>query len=317
MTHPDTERLLEARLGDRTRFEFVDALGLDEIHEPTSTEQQYRVEIYDPATVARYRTDLEAGDRFPPLIVRRRNKTGGFVLLSGMHRWHAAQELGWPSFPAYIVRCTPAVGRLISFDANRTHGKPLSPSELGELAARLVELDGMTVEAAAHTVGATVQQVGTALAAHRCDRRAADVADLDTTHLSLSLRATLARVSDDHVFGDTAELVVTHNLGGGAAQQLVAQVQKLDRLEALQRIREVNAARTGFQGGRGHRKPERERLQNALFSLLDVDIDQVARELDEAPELADFTRARVRKAAGHLLRIGQAIDTATPRKANA
>ncbi len=305
MTHPDTERLLAAR---KTRFEFVDALPLEEVHEPTSAEQQYRVEVYDPATVDRYRADLEAGDRFPPLIVRRRNKTGGFVLLSGMHRWHAARELGWDSFPAYLVRCTPAVGRLISFDANRTHGKPLSASELGELAARLVELDGMTAEDAAKTVGATVQQVGTALAAHRCDRRAVEVADLDTTHLSLTLRATLARVADDHVFGDAAELVVEHNLGGGAAQQLVAQVQRLDRDEALQRVREVSEARKGFAGGRGHRKPERERLQNALFSLLDVDVDQVAQELADAPDLAEFTRTRIRTAAGHLLKIGQAVD---------
>lgn len=308
MTHPDTERLLEAR---SVRFEFVDALALDEIHEPTSTEQQYRVEVYDPATVTRYKADLTAGDRFPPFIVRRRNKTGGFVLLSGMHRWHAARELGWPAFPAYIVRCTPAVGRLISFDANRTHGKALSPSELGELAARLVELDDMSVEDAAHTVGATVQQVGTALAAHRCDRRAAEVADLDTTHLALTLRATLARVADDHVFGDTVELVVTHNLGGGAAQQLVAQLQRLDRPEALQRVREVNAARAGFQGGRGHRKPERERLQNALFGLLDVDIDQVAAELAATPDLAEFTRKRIRDAAGHLLKLGKAVDGVT------
>lgn len=307
MTHPDTERLLTAR---DARFEFVDALPLDEVHEPTSAEQQYRVEVYDPATVVRYKADLEAGDQFPPLIVRRRNKTGGFVLLSGMHRWHAARELSWEGFPAYIVRCTPAVGRLISFDANRTHGKPLSASELGELAARLVELDGMTTEDAAKTVGATVQQVGTALAAHRCDRRAAQVADLDTTHLSLSLRATLARVSDDHVFGDTVELVVEHNLGGGAAQQLVAQVQKLDRTEALQRVREMSAARKGFAGGRGHRKPERERLQNALFGLLDVEVDQVVAELVEAPDLAEFTRSRIRDSAAHLLKLGRAVDAA-------
>lgn len=305
MTHPDTERLLEAR---KARFEFVDALPLEQVHEPTSAEQQYRVEVYDPATVTRYKADLQAGDRFPPLIVRRRNKTGGYVLLSGMHRWHAARELGWDAFPAYLVRCTPAVGRLISFDANRTHGKPLSASELGELAARLVELDGMTTEAAAQTVGATVQQVGTALAAHRCDRRAADLADLDTTHLTLSLRAILARIADDHVFGDTAELVVEHNMGGGAAQQLVAQVQKLDRDEALQRVREVTEARKGFAGGRGHRKPERERLQNALFNLLDVDIDQVTAELSAAGDLAEFTRSRIRDAAAHLLKLGRALD---------
>lgn len=185
VSHPDTERLLEAR-GVKV-FEFVEALPLVEVHEPTSSEQQYRVEVYDAATVARYKADLDAGDRFPPLIVRRRNKTGGFVLLSGMHRWHAARELGWDGFPAYIVRCTPAVGRLISFDANRTHGK-------------------------------------------------------------------------------------------------------------------------GFAGGRGHRKPERERLQNALFALLDVDVDQVAAELADAPELAEFTRSRIRDAAGHLLKIGQAVD---------
>ena len=305
MTHPDTERPLDAR---GTRHEYVDHLPLDEIHEPTSHEQQYRVEVYDPATVTRYKADLDTGDQFPPLIVRRRNKTGGYVLLSGMHRWHAARELGWDGFPAYIVRCTPAVGRLISFDANRTHGKPLSPAELGELAARLVELDGMTAEAAAHTVGATVQQVGTALAAHRCDRRANEVADLDTTHLSLSLRATLARVEDDHVFGDTAELVVEHNLGGGAAQQLVSQVQKLPRDEALERIREKAAARAGHTGGRGNRKPERERLQNALWALLDVDIVQVAAELADAPELAEFVRARLRKAGAHVLELGRAVD---------
>lgn len=305
MSHPDTERLLEAR---EARFEFVDALPLEQVHEPTSAEQQYRVEVYDPATVTRYKADLDAGDRFPPLIVRRRNKTGGFVLLSGMHRWHAARELGWDTFPAYLVRCTPAVGRLISFDANRTHGKPLSPSELGELAARLVELDGMTVEDAAHTVGASKSQVGTAIAAHRCDRRAVEVADLDTTHLTLSLRAILARIADDHVFGDTAELVVTHNMGGGSAQQLVAQVQKLDRDEALQRVREVAAARRGSAGGRGNRKPERERLQNALFTLVDVDVDRVTAELAGTAELAEFTRNRIRDAAAHLLKLGRALD---------
>lgn len=310
MRHPDTERLLGAR---EVRFEFVESLPLGDVHEPTSAEQQYRVEVYDPATVVRYKADLEAGDQFPPLIVRRRNKTGGFVLLSGMHRWHAARELGWDGFPAYIVRCTPAVGRLISFDANRTHGKPLSASELGELAARLVELDGMTAEAAAKTVGASMSQVGTALAAHRCDRRAAEVADLDTTHLTLSLRAILARITDDHVFGDTAELVVTHNLGGGSAQQLVAQVQKLDQAEALQRVREVAAARRGSTGGRGNRKPERERLQSALFSLIDVDVDLVAAELAESEDLAVFTRERIRKAGKHLVAIGEAVGAFRPR----
>lgn len=305
MTHPDTERLLDAR---GARHDYEPALPLDEIHEPTSRDQQYRVEIYDPATVVRYKTDLERGDQFPPLIVRRRNKTGGYVLLSGMHRWHAARELGWTTFPAYIVRCTPAVGRLISFDANRTHGKPLSPSELGELAARLVELDGMTTEAAAKTVGATVQQVDAALAAHRCDRRAAEVADVDTTHLSLSLRAILARVEDDHVFGDAAELAVEHNLGGGAARQLVSQVQKLPRDEALERIREKAAARAGHAGGRGNRKPEREVLQDTLWALMDLDVDQVVAELEAAPELAEMARARLRKAGQRLLELGRAVD---------
>lgn len=305
MTHPDTERLLAGR---GARFEYVDALPLDEIHEPTANDQQYRVEIFDAATVARYRVDLAQGDQFPPLIVRRRNKTGGYVLLSGMHRWHAARELGWPAFPAYIVRCTPATGRLISFDANRTHGKPLSPSELGELAARLVELDGMSPDDAAHTVGASKSQVGTALAAHRCDRRAAEIADLDTTHLSLSLRSVMNTITDDVVFGDAAELIVTHNLGGGAAQQLASQLQKLDRAEALELVREKAAMRSGFAGGRGHRKPERERLQNACWSILDVDVDQVVAELEESPELAEMTRARMEKAGRHFLTLARAVD---------
>lgn len=206
MTHADTERALEAR---GAKYTYQPNLPLDEIHEPSARDQQYRIEIYDPTTVDRYKVDLERGDQFPPLIVRRRNKTGGYVLLSGMHRWHAARRLGWDTFPAYIVTCTPKQGRLISFDANRTHGKPLSPSELGELGARLVEMDGMTNAEAAATVGATIQQVGAALAAHRCDRRALQVADLDTTRLTMSLRATLNTITDDKVFGDAADLVVT------------------------------------------------------------------------------------------------------------
>lgn len=305
MTHPDTERLLAAR---NTRFQHVDALPLDEIHEPTSRDQQYRVKIFDPATVARYKADLDRGDQFPPLIVRRRNRTGGYVLLSGMHRWHAARELGWESFPAYIVRCTPATGRLISFDANRTHGKPLSPSELGELAARLVELDGMSPDDAAATVGASKSQVGTALAAHRCDRRAAETADLDTTHLSLSLRSVMNTITDDVVFGDAAELIVTHNLGGGAAQQLASQLQKLDRADALELVREKAAMRSGFAGGRGHRKPERERLQNACWAILDIDIGQVVSELEDSPDLAEMAHARLHKAGRHLLALGRAVD---------
>lgn len=305
MTHPPTEAALTAR--DAT-FTYHQALPLDEIHEPSARDQQYRIEIYDPGTVARYQTDLQRGDQFPPLIVRRRNKTGGYVLLSGMHRWHAARRLGWAAFPAYIVTCTPKQGRLISFDANRTHGKPLTSSELGELAARLVELDGMSNTDAAATVGATIQQVGSALAAHRCDRRANDIAGIDTTGLTMSLRATLNLIGDDKVFGDTVDLVVTHNLGGGAAQQLVSQVQKLDQAEALDRIREKAAMRAGFEGGRGNRLPERERLQNALWSLLDIDPQLVAGELaDLTADQAVVIRGRVRNAAGHLLTIGKAL----------
>lgn len=267
-----------------------------------SAAEQYRLQTIDDATVDRYATDMARGDTFPPVIVRQLARR--MVIVGGMHRVHAAVRAGRP-VDAYVIRCTAARARLLAYEDNRSHGRPLSPAERAELAARMVRLDRVSVATAAASVGAGEPQVRMALDGHKALERADRLAVQNLAGLSYQIRAGLNRIADDVVFADAARTVVACNMGGPSVQRLVSQVKAVDRADALDRLADLRAARQHFGGGRGKARTDRIRLIDCLFDLMDVDPAEVAADLsdDQVAVISD----RCLRAARHLMAIDKAI----------
>lgn len=295
---------LEVRLADlgiAWSFELVDLADVDR---PESTSQQYRIETVNEATVERYAADMARGDTFPAILARKvRNK---LVLLGGMHRHTAAVTAGLQQFPCYVVECTAAQGRRLSFEDNRTHGLPLTPSERAELAARLVELDNMTQVAAAELVGVPVPNVSQALAGRTATRRASELG-VDLGLVSPSSRSRLNMITDPGVFAEAAELAASTRMSTDAVNRLVIRVTRSESIEeALDQVDTLAAGYVRGTPGNGNRRAARGRLIDAVLELLDCDPAEVAGELDDADGRSVMSD-RLKRAARHLMAIDKAI----------
>lgn len=88
-----------------------------------------------PAQMDALKDSIERDGFLCPIIVRQKGKK--YEILAGNHRWMAAQELGYDTLPAVVVKANDKAAQRIAINTNTVHGDPTP--EL--LAPFLAEMD--------------------------------------------------------------------------------------------------------------------------------------------------------------------------------
>lgn len=277
----DTEALL-GRHG--AAWDYDPSFDLSQVDRPESAKEQYRLIEVHPEVVDRYAEQMADGwGDFPPLVLRR-GRGKRLVLISGMHRFHAAERAGISEAPAYLVRCSPKVGLLIALEDNAKHGQPLGNSERGALGARLVLEHGLSQSDAAAQVGVSVSTVNRAVLVASTQRRAERLG-VATDGLGFMVIEELGRIDDDEVLARAA--AAAHALPSGAGKEFVSRVRRtLDTEGAAEAVAVVaereGMVRTRHRGGRGVRVPAADRLADLCWALGDIDPAAVAEGVTDA-----------------------------------
>lgn len=142
-------------------WQYVPTLTLGDVDRKRSLANQARpfVQI-DPSMVERYAQAMKHGADFPALVVYKHKAR--FVIMGGNHRLAAADQIGRPTFDAYVV--TPHSTRSIevaTWGLNYLEGVAPGAQEARAHALRLMEEHGFTATAAARYVGMSPSYVQT------------------------------------------------------------------------------------------------------------------------------------------------------------
>lgn len=268
-TRPELERWLDER--DIT-WQYIDQLAIAEIDVAASLANQARLEPLSEDVVARYGEAMLAGDRFPPVVVRR-HPDGQLTLIGGNHRAAAATRAEMPAVAAYIVDVDDAQALELAWEDNRRHGHPPTSAERDVMILRLASR-GRTGVAIAQVVGASQPHVARVINAHRGDRRAEE-ADVDGwRRLAAGVRARIAELEPDPVFVAAAQLAADTHMRTNEVDDFVARIQRAgdawDALELIGTETEARARHGVDRRGRGHPKRVEQAFHAISRALLDI-----------------------------------------------
>jgi uncharacterized ParB-like nuclease family protein len=277
----------------RVAWEFDPALPVDTVDQVGSLANQARLEPLDADVVDRYAADMERGDQFPPVIVRRQGKR--LILLGGNHRLAGAKQAKRETLPAYVVTCEPEMATRLMYEDNRRHGLPPSEAERLHQAVHLIET-GYTQKQAAQTVGVSASKLDVALGAARADRRAQLLGIKGWENLPKSSRWRLGGLRSDPAFQALAQLAVDTNMGNGEVGMLVTRVNNArSDTDALEIVGMESEARAHLAqrkaGGMIRRKaPPHATLGGHLAGIASLDPSDVAASCTSADQRATLRR---------------------------
>jgi ParB-like chromosome segregation protein Spo0J len=238
----DTARWLD-ELG--VTFTYHEALDLDLVDEAASLRNQARFDPLDDDAVDRYAAAMDAGDRFPPIIVHHAKSPKAkqpWIILSGNHRYHAARKAD-VKLAGYVLDKVedPTVLLRIAYQDNAHHGLGLSVPERLRHALHLVD-NGFTNRDAGRCVGIADTEIATAKTVRAAQERAraGGVAAFDT--LPMATQKAIASIDLDVPFLAAARLVTRARLTAPQASEITKAV-KATRSEAaaLEAVKELEA----------------------------------------------------------------------------
>lgn len=268
---------VEAWLDERrVPWVFEPALPMASIDRVASLANQARLEPLNAEVVERYAADMERGDLFPPIVVRRvaSRRAERLVVLGGNHRTAAAGQAGVKTLPAYVVECESEMALRLTYEDNRRHGLPPSEEERLFQAVHLVN-GGFTHVDAARTCGLPLHKLRMAITVAAADRRAAALGVVGWDRLSAAARARVGPLQADAVFVAVARLAVDANLGTPAISALLVKVRntrsEADALEVVAAEAEALSGRIhSTAGGMVKKATPRSRLLSGLSSVVAV-----------------------------------------------
>ena len=289
-------------------------ITLARIDWPTSLARSPRVDGIDADTVTAYADvmdEQQGWGAFPPAIaIAPAEPTGPVVLLSGFHRCQAANLLGFDYVPAYLVDVDSEAALLLGFDANASHGRPLTLQDRAETAAHLVLDHGYATGDAAARCGTTPTRTTQVVSAMQAASRAEQVGIVGFDSLARQVQYQLGRIDNPGVFRLAARTVVDRRMGGGSVQRMVEAIGRADSpAEASQIVMDIADARSSHAGGRGNARNPRTLLVDSLIAVRQVDPDDAAADV-ETPEQAMVLRDRLIATARHLMAIDASIASA-------
>lgn len=199
-------------------------LPLEAIDLIASVTNQVRAQPLNLPTVERYVDALEAGDVFPPIVVRELTGPDGHQLvnLGGNHRTRAHIDAGRKTIDAWVVTIEDDVAALeLAFHDNAAHGLPTSEEE--RITHALVLMDhGRSTSLAARTVGIAPSRLYGHLERRKVAKRAADLGlTSQLSKIGVSVQARLGSVKDDRILAKVIRTIADEGMGQLASQQLV------------------------------------------------------------------------------------------------
>lgn len=81
----------------------------------------------NPQTIEEYSQRMQAGDKFPPLVIFQYG--GEYVLVDGFHRYEAARQAGKDPFPIVVYQRSRKDAIKFALHANSNHGLPRSNAD--------------------------------------------------------------------------------------------------------------------------------------------------------------------------------------------
>lgn len=284
---------IEAWLDERrVKWEFIDQLPVDQIDRIASLGNQARLDPLSEEVVDRYAADMERGDLFPPIVVRRSGKR--LILIGGNHRTAAAERTQRAALPAYVIDVEPEMAVRLTYEDNRRHGLPPSEEERIYQAVHLVN-NGYTQTAAADTVGVSAKKLAQAIGAARADRRAAEHRIKGWERIPKSVRWRIDQLRSDPVFAAAAQLVCDTNMATSDSFVLITKLNNTRSeadaltvidLEAQQRAGQAQRS----AGGVIRKATPRSRLLTALGTIAGLNGGDIAASCATPDQRAQLKR---------------------------
>ena len=219
----------------------TETIDLDKIDRASLTRQIRMTEAdtgdYHPQLVEDYARAMLDGDHFPPIVVRR-TKSGGFLVLDGVHRWLAATEIGAATIVALVAEVTLKQARQVAILANVTHGERLPQDRRIKLAAVLVEEEGMTQKRAARLMRVSAKTLSTHITRRRTISRAVELGIRGFDRLSAARQEALGRIGLDGPFVTASRVAISRKLSaedvGALAREVKSAQSEADATKAAQ-----------------------------------------------------------------------------------
>lgn len=286
---PEIEAWLDER---KVTWVFEEALPVADIDRVASLANQARLEPLDEDVVDRYAADMERGDVFPPIVVRRDRKR--LVLIGGNHRVTAAGRAGIRSLPAYVIDAAAEMALRLTYEDNRRHGLPPSEEERLFQAAHLIA-NGYSQTAAASTVGLSTGKVQRFVSVQRTDERAKRHRIKGWEALPKSSRWRLGEIRSDPVFAEAARLATDGVFTSSSIFELCTRLNAARSEEeafavlAHQEVAERAKSQT-TAGGMVKRATPRSKLLGALSSIAALEARDVASACATSDQRADLAQ---------------------------
>jgi ParB/RepB/Spo0J family partition protein len=126
---------------------------------------KYRVRTgLDREHVEEIKTSFQKDGQWDPIQVANADKPGYYDLVSGEHRYVAAQEIGWKDIEATVKDIDPSKFKLLALKANLFGTKAMIPMEEGVVLKEYQLESGLTQEEIAEEVGRSQKWVGERIA---------------------------------------------------------------------------------------------------------------------------------------------------------
>jgi hypothetical protein len=304
----DTQQLLR----DREMHFVRKHIDLDEIDADASTRNQARLLPVHQETVEIYRAAMEAGDKFPPIVVNGTKKP--YVVLDGNHRLFAAKMAGFSSMDAFVVtQATKAQMELFTYEANAKHGLPTSITERVRQGMYLVSL-GNTASVVAKALSIPERRLWEALQSMRAEKRLVKFG-MDPARFSQNIKRRLASVHSDVVLEPFAQVIIGASLNTDEINEAVTKINTLN--SEAEQLAYVESLRVKYEsilqstaGGAIDLPPDVVRLRMAARLLRRINEDTLAESIDRvSPEFRTVLAREVIESVSALLTASGLLKT--------
>lgn len=210
-----------------------------------SLNNQARMEAIDEEVIERYVTAFENGDEFPALIAHNLHPSGLLINIDGNHRLIAAQRVGIPTLPVYVV--TEAADEnlvAMTYEANVKHGSPTTEAVRLRHGMHLLQQGGAVKNVAAR-LNVSYTKLYNAWIKEKSRERATATGLKDNEWDSLSVQAQQKlhnNIKTNSVLRGAVKLAHEANLGMSEITELVENLKAVEG-EPTQQEQVIKAAR--------------------------------------------------------------------------
>jgi predicted transcriptional regulator len=187
----------------------------------------------DQNLVADYKSAMENGDEFPMIVLLKRRREPGLLILGGNHRANSVVEVGDKTLKAYLIESDDtAVVEILPRVLNRMHGKRQDRETAMEHAIYAIEHFGYEQKQAAKLFGLTRQALSSEILS-RTAKTELEKKGIDCRPIAKTTLKNIGRINNENVQMAAARIIAGQKLGVVAADEIIEEVRK-NKTEATQ-----------------------------------------------------------------------------------